>query len=138
MKVGRGRGGECAGTDIIERVYLPIWSRILKYFRSWGKVMFLHVSVILFTGGWCLPQLHAGIHPPPSRKTPGRPSPPRNTPGRHPLPQEDTRKTPPQEDPPPRSSACWEIRATSGWYSSYWNAYLLNIHLKCRLRVNPK
>ena len=27
--------------------------------------------------------------------------------------------------PPPRSSACWEIRATSGRYASYWNAFLL-------------
>ena len=133
MKVGRGRGGECAGTDIIERVYLPIWSRILKYFRnfyrpqrSWSQVMFLHVSVILLTGGWCLPQLHAGIHPPPGRHQEDTPS-----------PQEHTKKTPPQEDAP-RSSACWEKRATSGWYASYWNVYLLNIHLKCRLRVNPK
>ena len=25
---------------------------------------------------------------------------------------------------PPGSSACWEIRATSGRYASYWNAYL--------------
>ena len=22
------------------------------------------------------------------------------------------------------SSACWEIQATSGWYASYWNAFL--------------
>ena len=29
--------------------------------RSWGKVMFLHVSEILFTGGGSAP-LHAGIH----------------------------------------------------------------------------
>ena len=28
--------------------------------------------------------------------------------------------------PPPRSSACWEIRATSGRYESYWNAYFLS------------
>ena len=25
---------------------------------------------------------------------------------------------------PPGSSACWEIRATSGRYASYWNAFL--------------
>ena len=31
--------------------------------RSWGKVMFLHVSVILFTGGSA--PLHAWVHPPP-------------------------------------------------------------------------
>ena len=56
--------------------------------RSCGKVMFLHLSVILFTGGWQTP---LGRHPP----------------GRHPL-----------------CSAYWEIRATSGRYTSYWNAYL--------------
>ena len=27
---------------------------------------------------------------------------------------------------PPWSSACWEIRATSGRYASYWNAFLFN------------
>ena len=27
--------------------------------------------------------------------------------------------------PPPQSSACWEIRSTSGRYASYWNAILL-------------
>ena len=26
---------------------------------------------------------------------------------------------------PPRSSACWEIRATRGRYASYWKAFLL-------------
>ena len=31
--------------------------------------------------------------------------------------------------PPPGSNACREIRATSGRYSSYWNAFLCNILL---------
>ena len=62
------------------------------------------------------------------RKTdpPGRnqEDPPMKKPGR--PPQEDTpRKTDlPQEDPP-QSSACWEIRATSRRYASYWNVFLL-------------
>ena len=61
--------------------------------RNCGKVMFLHLSVILFTEGeWQTP---LGADPPRSRH-------------------------------PPRS-ACWEIRATSGRYASYWNAYLLSI-----------
>ena len=30
----------------------------------------------------------------------------------------------PQAGTTPRSSACWEIRATSGRYASYWNAFL--------------
>ena len=40
---------------------------------------------------------------------------------------------PPPLDPPmpwagtPQSSACWEIRATSGRYASYWNAFLLTL-----------
>ena len=49
-------------------------------------------------------------------------------PGRHPPPPpEETRKTPPRKKPgrpSPRSSACWEIRETSGRYASYWNACL--------------
>ena len=32
--------------------------------------------------------------------------------------------TPPRQVHPPGSSACWEIRATSGRYASYWNAFL--------------
>ena len=74
--------------------------------RSWGKVMFLHVSVILFTGGGrsCLSACWE-TRPP----TPGSRHPPRaDTPQEHPL-----------------RSACWEIRPTSGRYASYWNAYLL-------------
>ena len=39
--------------------------------RSCGKVMFLHLSVILFTGGVSAP-VHAGIHTPLGRHPPGR------------------------------------------------------------------
>ena len=41
-----------------------------------------------------------------------------------------TRYTPPDQVHSPTGpgtppcSACWEIRATSGWYASYWNAFL--------------
>ena len=53
------------------------------------------------------------------------------TPGsRHPSrsrhPQEQTPSTTPREQTPPKCSACWEIRSTSGQYASYWNAMLLN------------
>ena len=74
--------------------------------RSWGKVMSLHVSVILSTGEG-LPQCMLGYTPPPPprpRSDPRTRHPPRS---RH--PQEQT----------PRSSACWEIWATSGRYASY-------------------
>ena len=33
--------------------------------------------------------------------------------------------TPPWQVPTPRVSVCWEIRATSGRYTSYWNVFLL-------------
>ena len=62
--------------------------------------------------------LHAGIHPlfqsrhPPLEQTLPRADPPV--------------ADPPGVAPPPRwLSASWEIRLTSRWYTSYWNAYLL-------------
>ena len=54
----------------------------------------------------------------------------------HLLPAKETplaRQTPPgQGDPPPARqtplrSACWEIRSTSGRYTSYWNAILVHL-----------
>ena len=53
--------------------------------RSWGKVMFLHVSVILFTGG-AEADTPLGADPPPprSRPTPSQEQTPRT---RHPPPQ---------------------------------------------------
>ena len=70
-------------------------SSFFHYYRpqtKFAKVMFLHLSVILFTGGA------------PGQVPPGRV----HLPGRY----------------HPQSSACWEIRATSGWYASYWNAFV--------------
>ena len=107
--------------------------------RSWGKVMFLHVSVILFTRGvvvsqhalqvsrgWgsgilaCLaggiPGCLAGVRGV-SRPTPRGVS--RST------PEGVSRPTPGgciqacTEADPPRSSPCWEIRSTSGRYAFY-------------------
>ena len=81
-------------------VYLPQ--------RSWGKVMFLHVSVILFTWGVCLSACWDTTHL-------WEQNPPEQTP-------------PPGVDNPPRPGkiACWEIRARSGRYASYWNAFLFS------------
>ena len=56
-----------------------------------AKIIFLHLSVILFTGG-CLPQCMLGCQPPRSRHPPGADTPQ----GRH--PQEQT--PPPKADPP--------------------------------------
>ena len=97
------------------------------------------MSRILFTGRSA--SLHAGIplgtrgrHPllprtrgrqPPGTR--GRLSSLPGTRGRHPFPvsrhplEADTL---PGNRHPPRSSACCEIRATSGRYASYWNAIL--------------
>ena len=58
--------------------------------RSWAKVMFLQVCVILFTGG-CLPQCMLGYHPP-GADTPQDQIPPRS---RSPLEQ-----TPSQDQTP--------------------------------------
>ena len=62
------------------------------------------------------PGPEAAPHPPPLDHRQALPSP--RTTGRHPL-------------PPPQRSACWEIRATSGRYASYWNAILFNFRF-CR------
>ena len=115
-------------TSNISNIYCPQ--------RSWGKVMFLHVSVILFTTGFCLsacwdippgPDTPRTRHPPkeqtPQEQTLQEQTPPQGqTPAGPDTPQE---QTPPEPGLPPHRSACWEIRVTSGRYASYWNAYLL-------------
>ena len=83
--------------------------------RSWGKVMFLHVSVILFTGGSA--PLHAWVHPPLEQTPSG------------------TRQHPPH--PHPQRSACGEIWATSGRYASYWNAILFKNDITTRQNEWP-
>ena len=75
--------------------------------RSWAKVIFLQVSVILLTGG-CLPQCMLGY--PPEQTLPG---------SRHPW-----------EQTPPWRRACWEIQSIRGRYASYWNAFLLGLRLQ--------
>ena len=59
------------------------------------------------------------VHLPRTRYTPWAGTPP------------GTRYTPQAGTPP--SSACWEIRATSGRYASYWNAflYIFSLSLMC-------
>ena len=81
-----------------------------------AKVMFLHLSVCYSVHRGVSASVHAGLHPP------GADTPPRS---RHPPPKE---QTPPRSRHPLRS-ACKEIRATSGRYASYWNAFLFEIIL---------
>ena len=74
--------------------------------RSWGKVMFLQVSVILLTGG-CLPQCMLGYthtprsRHPPEQTPPGADTPQSRPPSRHPLVQTppQSRHTPPEQTP---------------------------------------
>ena len=98
-----------------------------------AKVIFLHLSVILFTGGVSA-SVHAGIpHPPGSRHPPGADNPPRS---RSPLEQTRREQTPPGSrhplgtDPPRSRHPPWKadssIRSMSGRYTSYWNAFLFS------------
>ena len=107
----------------------------------WGKVMFLLLSVILFTGVGYVSQdamgqtLPVGRHPPPHRQTPSPKAnaPHRHTPlGRHPPMQTSTTQTPLGRHPlgghllgtpHPRQT---RIRSTSGRYAYYGNAYLFS------------
>ena len=99
---------------------------------SWGKVIFSQAPVILSTGGGVFPLGRPpllGRHPL-GRHLPGQTPPWADTPqadtplGRHPRSQ-----TPPWADTPHRDDHC------SGWYTSYWNAFLLiNIFLKYTCR----
>ena len=108
----------------VRRALFAVWhiieSVVTARKRSWGKVIFLHVSVILSTG-WVWQ-----ADTPPSRQTPpmsGR-HPPADTPWQKDTPPGQT-PAPRQADspiwavtPPPRDGHC------SRRYASYWNAYL--------------
>ena len=68
-----------------------------------------------------------GSPPPDQRQAP---------PGAHtPLPGADTTPREHTPLPPQHRSACWEIRATSGCYASYWNAILFALLLQAKLLV---
>ena len=103
--------------------------RSVCFYRPQMKVMFLHLSVSHSVHRGLSAPVHAGIPAPPDQRQtpqgpeaapPGSRPPEANTPSsRHP-PGVDI---PPGEDLPCHN-ACWEIQATSGQYSFYWNAYL--------------
>ena len=101
---GGARDAPPTGIQIIS---LPLANEV------WGKVIFLHLFVILFTGGGKGLPVHAGIPPP-------RPGTPRT---RHP-PGPATPHA--HRTRPPRRRACWEIRSMRGRYASYWNAILFS------------
>ena len=74
--------------------------------------MFLHLSVILFTGGWVSASVHARIPPPPPQEAhtplgsapPWEAHPPGSTP-LHPREAHPLGSTPPREAPHPQETA---------------------------------
>ena len=97
-----------------------------------AKVIFLHLSVILFTGGVCLNACW-DTTPPRSRHPPGPDTPQEQTPPSQEQtpPREQTPPCPPPGADPPREQtppreADSSIRSTSGRYASHWNAFLFS------------
>ena len=120
-----------------------------------AKVIFLHLSVILFTGGSA--SVHAGMPPPcqgdppeggtptpcqgdpPAKKTPRRETPqkeaplPRRPPAKETPPPLPKRRPPlPSRHPPPEGGTPLPRRPPNIWsmssqYVSYWNAFLFPI-----------
>ena len=87
--------------------------------RSLGQGNIFGSTYQEFCLGGSLPQCM--LRYPPQEQTPPRPGTPQDQapPGnRHPPPRPGT---------PSLHSACWEIRSTSGRYTSYWNAILFVI-----------
>ena len=99
-----------------------------------SKVIFLHLSVILFTGGGA--SVHAGMPPPrttypPDYVPPRDYVPPQTTypPGLRTTPRDYVppgTTYPPGLRTPPPPAADSSIRSTSGRYASYWNAFLFS------------
>ena len=90
-----------------------------------AKVMFLHVSVILLTGGVSREPPQTRQTPPPWTKEKHPPRTKENPPGPDRPPPGPGRPTHPwtKENTPPREEHC-SIRSMSGRYASYWNAFL--------------
>ena len=77
-----------------------------------AKVIFLHLSVILFTGGSSLGRTPSARENPPG-------------PARHPPPPRADTTPLAQTDPPPEAD--FSLWSMSGRYASYWNAFLFVI-----------
>ena len=90
--------------------------------RSCGKVMFLHLFVILSTGG-VYPSMHLGRHPPGETPIPGRHLPGQTFPGQTPPWADTPEQTPPwadtPADPPPQQTAT----AADGTYLTGMHSY---------------
>ena len=105
----------------IYRLLLCFFSLFTGRNQVVAKVIFLHLFVILFTGGGCLSQCMLGYHPhpprsrhtppgsrhpPQSRHSPGAdtPSPEQTPPGADTPPQQNTPHPPPKADTPSATS----------------------------------
>ena len=89
--------------------------------------MFLHLSVILFTGGVCLSACW-DTHTPQGRYTPDRQPPRHKPPGQNPPPG----RNPTWADIPSPNDHC------SGRYASYWNALLFAFAIAyCEWTLKP-
>ena len=111
---------------------IPLKSMVISLFTGRNevvaKVIFLHLFVILFTGGGVVSQ-HAQTPleqtPPPRADTPREQTHPHweQTPPRADPPS----RHPPEQTPPPVADTAREQtppRSTSDQYASYWNAFL--------------
>ena len=126
----------------LDRTLLNFLIFLLLPATKLGKVMFLHVSVILFTGGeylgrynpWAGTAPWAGT-PPLGRCTPQRGTPPGQV--HHPRQVHPT-----QAGTPPAGTSPWQVPprqvhppatvhagiwSTRGWHASHWNAFLFSI-----------
>ena len=148
------RDGHCSGW------YASYWNAFLlpPTNEVWGKVIFFHLSLILFTKGGVPGQVPPGrytpwagtppgqvhpwqVHPQagtrsegtsPQAGTPLAGTPPKQVhpPGRYPLAGTPPRQVHPQAGTPPAMHA--GIRSTSGRYASHWNAFLFKFCSVCR------
>ena len=103
---------------------INVWCVYYRPQRSCGKVMFLHLCVILFTG--------AVSATPPGQTPPWADTIPL---GRH-LPVDTTQQTPPALVNFPTFLFQAGIRSTSGWYASYWNAFFFSGKMFCMEGTN--
>ena len=100
----------------------------------WGKVIFPQASVCPWVWGWRTPLPQVDTHnpgqTPPGKDPPRQTHPSRQTPltGKYtPLGRHCPWQTPPRTPTPPRDGY-W-----SGWYASYWNAFLFWMFTICHL-----
>ena len=106
----------------MERVFIHLLPPAIKLGQGY---VFTRICDSVHGGGG-LSHCILGYTPRDQRQAP----PPRDQ--RH-APPRDQRQAPPPGSRHPQHSACWEIRATSGRYASYWNAILFHSYL-----LNPK